>query len=76
VRSELTGRGIASGLHYPRPLHLQPALAQLGYRQGAFPVAERWSWEGLSLPMFPELRPDEIERVAAGVADALARAAA
>jgi len=76
VRAELEARHIATGLHYPKPLHLQPALASLGYRKGAFPVAERWSREGLSLPMFPELRGGEIERVAAGVADALARAAA
>jgi dTDP-4-amino-4,6-dideoxygalactose transaminase len=76
VRAELAARMIATGLHYPKPVHLQPALSGLNHMEGAFPEAERWSQEGLSLPMFPELRPDEIERVAAGIADALARAAA
>jgi dTDP-4-amino-4,6-dideoxygalactose transaminase len=64
VRGALTETGIASGLHYPVPLHRQPALATLGYGSGDFPVAEEWARSLLSLPMFPELEDAEIERVA------------
>ena len=53
-----------TGLHYPLPLHLQPALPHLGYSRGDFAVAEAWAGELVSLPMFPELEPSEIERVA------------
>ena len=49
--------------------HEQPVLARLGYRRGAFPVSEAWSREVLSLPMFAELEPHEIER-AGGIATA------
>jgi dTDP-4-amino-4,6-dideoxygalactose transaminase len=64
LRQALADEGIASGLHYPVPLHLQPALEDLGHRPGDFPVAEEWARTLLSLPMFPELEPDEIARVA------------
>ncbi len=47
--------GVATGLHYPRPVHLQPAYADLGYGPGSFPVAEALAAEFLSLPIFPEL---------------------
>jgi len=59
----LADAGIATGLHYPLPLHLQKAYAGLGYREGAFPVAEKTAKEILSLPMFPELTSDQIEQV-------------
>ena len=65
VRDALAQAGIASGMHYPVPLHLQPALASLGYREGDFPCAEDWARSGLSLPMFPELTAEEVERVSA-----------
>jgi dTDP-4-amino-4,6-dideoxygalactose transaminase len=64
VHRELASHGIASGVHYPVPLHLQPALAPLGYREGTFPRAESWARTMLSLPMFPELDEGQIERVA------------
>jgi dTDP-4-amino-4,6-dideoxygalactose transaminase len=64
LRDALAEHGIASGMHYPLPLHLQPALSQLGYRSGDFPVTEAWANELLSLPMFPELQEDELEAVA------------
>ena len=64
VREALAAGGIATGMHYPLPLHLQPALDDLGYARGNFPVTERHAEEGLSLPMFPELEAEEIERVA------------
>jgi dTDP-4-amino-4,6-dideoxygalactose transaminase len=67
VRDALGAEAIASGMHYPVPLHLQPALASLGHRAGDFPVAEAWAEAALSLPLFPELAPGELERVAAVV---------
>lgn len=64
LRSYLTGRGIATGIHYPVPVHLQPAYEELGYRLGDFPVTERSANQCISLPMYPELTPTLIERVA------------
>jgi dTDP-4-amino-4,6-dideoxygalactose transaminase len=63
LRAALAAQGIATGIHYPVPLHEQPVLARLGYRHGDFPVAEAWAEQELSLPMFAELEPHEIERV-------------
>jgi dTDP-4-amino-4,6-dideoxygalactose transaminase len=63
LRSALAESDVETGLHYPLPLHLQPALADLGYSSGDFPITESWADELLSLPMFPELEPAEIERV-------------
>ena len=64
LRRHLDERGVHTGIHYPVPIHLQPAFTALGHRRGEFPVAERLAGEILSLPMFPELEPVEIERVA------------
>jgi dTDP-4-amino-4,6-dideoxygalactose transaminase len=64
LRAALAGRGIGTGIHYPMPLHQQPALEHLGYARGAFPETEAWASEELSLPMFAELEPREIEYVA------------
>jgi dTDP-4-amino-4,6-dideoxygalactose transaminase len=68
----LEARQIGCGLHYPVPVHLQPAYRHLGYRRGDFPVAEQSADELISLPMFPELTPDQIAFVAAAVAEAVA----
>ncbi len=65
----LNDNGIGAGLHYPTPLHLQPAFESLGYKEGAFPVAEKNAKQILSLPMFPELTEDEIARVCGLVRD-------
>jgi dTDP-4-amino-4,6-dideoxygalactose transaminase len=55
LRGSLNEKEIATGLHYPIPLHLQPAYKYLGYGEGDFPVSERASGSVLSLPMYPEL---------------------
>ncbi|RYD49855.1 MAG: DegT/DnrJ/EryC1/StrS family aminotransferase [Verrucomicrobiaceae bacterium] len=57
-------QGIGYGLHYPVPIHLQPAYAGLGHSPGDFPVSERCASRFLSLPMFPELDPTQIRTVA------------
>ncbi|MGZ6308871.1 MAG: DegT/DnrJ/EryC1/StrS family aminotransferase [Ktedonobacterales bacterium] len=67
LRAFLAERGIATGIHYPVPIHLQPAYAWLGYGPGAFPTAERWASQCLSLPMYAELSSRQIERIAAAV---------
>ena len=67
LREALAAEQIASGMHYPIPLHLQPALSPLGYAPGDFPVTERWAADMVSLPMFPELEAGEIERIASAV---------
>jgi dTDP-4-amino-4,6-dideoxygalactose transaminase len=71
LRDELSKAAIATGLHYPIPLHLQPAYKHLGYRAGDFPAAEQSSKECLSLPMFPELKESEISRVCDAVVSAI-----
>jgi dTDP-4-amino-4,6-dideoxygalactose transaminase len=63
-RAKLTDAGIQTGVHYPIPIHLQPAYADLGYAPGDFPVAEQAAGEVLSLPMFPELTDEQIESIA------------
>jgi len=67
LRAALDEAGIASGIHYPLPVHLQKAYADLGYAEGSLPVTERVAAEILSLPMFPELTDEQIDRVAAAV---------
>jgi len=59
LREALAQAGVATGMHYPCPVHLQPAYADLGYRSGDFPVSERLAAELLSLPIYPELTPEQ-----------------
>jgi dTDP-4-amino-4,6-dideoxygalactose transaminase len=65
----LTERKIGNAVYYPVPLHLQTIYASLGTKPGSFPESERAANEVLSLPMFPELQPEQIERVAAAIAE-------
>lgn len=71
VMATMKAAGVEVGVHYPIPMHLQGALAELGYRQGDFPAAEAAAAEMLSLPIFPGITPDEQERVVATLAAAL-----
>ena len=63
----LQAQGIQTNIHYPIPVHLLPAFADLGYRAGQFPHSERAANEVLSLPMFPELTAEQCETVATAV---------
>lgn len=63
LREFLAAAGVGSEVYYPQPLHLQAGLRFLGYRAGDFPVAERAAGEVLALPIYPELREDEVETV-------------
>ncbi len=63
VQKKLAENGISTGLHYPIPLHLQNAYKHLGYKKGDFPITEKHAERLLSLPMFPELKKEEIEYV-------------
>ncbi|MGH9742161.1 MAG: DegT/DnrJ/EryC1/StrS family aminotransferase [Candidatus Acidiferrum sp.] len=69
LQQALGARNIGSAVYYPVPLHLQPLYASLGHRAGDFPHAEHAAKEVISLPMYPELRPEQISRVAETVAE-------
>lgn len=63
LQADLNDHAIQTGIHYPIPCHLQPAFEYLGYQPGDLPVCERLAGEILSLPMYPGLRDDQIDRV-------------
>ena len=67
LQQHLAGQGIATAVHYPRPIHLQPAMALAGGRTGDLPVSEQLSAEVLSLPLYPELPLDAVEEIAGEV---------
>jgi dTDP-4-amino-4,6-dideoxygalactose transaminase len=67
VRERLRDMGVATGVHYPTPIHLQPAYTNLGHGLGTFPEAERSSARVLSLPMYPELTDAQVDHVAASL---------
>ncbi len=71
LRAALADHGIATGLHYPVPVHLQEAYRYLGHETGDFPVSESIALEELSLPLYPELTPEQQDRVANAIATAL-----
>ncbi|MCL4795685.1 MAG: DegT/DnrJ/EryC1/StrS family aminotransferase [Bryobacteraceae bacterium] len=67
LRAALAAKGIGTGLHYPVPLHLNPAFAACGQKRGSLPAAERAAREVLSLPLWPHLPLTQAEEVAAAV---------
>ncbi len=73
VLERMAERGVHCAVHYPVPIHQQKAYAFLGYRQGALPVTERCACELLSLPMYPELSPEQIRFVVSTLKDCLPR---
>jgi dTDP-4-amino-4,6-dideoxygalactose transaminase len=69
LMEHLKSAGIATGIHYPIPLHLQKAYAAMNYRKGDFPVAEKAAAEIVSLPMFPQLAANQQVRVVEEITD-------
>jgi dTDP-4-amino-4,6-dideoxygalactose transaminase len=69
LQTFLKGRGVGTEVYYPLAMHLQSVLLPEGYRQGDFPNAEQVSAEVLSLPIFPEMRPEERDYVTASIRD-------
>lgn len=67
LRDHLDARGVASAIHYPTPVHLQPAYAELGLGPGSLPVAERLAGESCSLPIFPAIEDWHIDETVAAV---------
>ena len=61
VLQALNARGIGAGIHYPFALHELEAYASLGYRAGAFPIAENWARQCLSLPIYPEITAEQVD---------------
>ncbi len=76
VQKALGAAGIGTGIHYPIPVHLQKAYADLGYAKGQFPVTESLADQFLSLPMFAELQAEQIEQVVSELASISEAAAA
>jgi dTDP-4-amino-4,6-dideoxygalactose transaminase len=68
LREHLQANGVGSALHYPLALHMQKCFADLGHKEGDFPVSERAARECLSLPIYPEMSDAQIEHVAATIA--------
>jgi dTDP-4-amino-4,6-dideoxygalactose transaminase len=75
LREGLVNRGISPGIHYPIPIHLQPAYKDLGHARGDFPTAEAHAQRILSLPMYAELTPESIKHVAESVQTVLSEKA-
>jgi len=75
-RAHLASQQVQTGVHYPIPIHLQPAYRDLGYDAGDFPVAERVASEILSLPIYPEMTAAQLERIAGIIGAGLPAAAA
>jgi dTDP-4-amino-4,6-dideoxygalactose transaminase len=72
LQSALQAEGIQTGIHYPVPVHLQPAYADLGYARGAFPRSESAAQQVLSLPLYPEISSQAVAEVAGALKRAIA----
>jgi len=75
MMAALKDQGIGTGIHYPIPLHLQKAYKHLGYGEGDFPVCEKVAKEIVSLPMFPQLKPEQQQQVVKAVAQFVEKSA-
>lgn len=73
VHAALLESGIETGVHYPVPLHMQTCYAWMGLGEGSFPEAERAAREVLSLPLYPEMTDDQVDRVCDALRGALGR---
>lgn len=71
IRSRLLDHGIETGMHYPIPIHLQPAYRHLGYTEGAFPVSEGFARRCISLPISPDLTDEQRQHVIDAVKNAI-----
>ena len=71
LQQQLNDQGIQTGIHYPIPVHLQPAYADLGYKIGDFPHSELAAKEVLSLPMYAELTPEQIQTVSLNLCESI-----
>lgn len=69
LRDFLASKGIGTAVHYPIAIHLQQVAAELAYRPGSFPVAEKQATRILSLPVYPELKRNQLEYVASCIQD-------
>lgn len=67
LQTHLSEAGVPTGIHYPTPIHLQPAFLELGYTPGRFPITEAFTDEILSLPIYPELDEDSIAYIASKI---------
>jgi dTDP-4-amino-4,6-dideoxygalactose transaminase len=67
LRGALETRGVSTGVHYPKPVHLQPVYAHLGVAAGSLPESERAACQEVSLPMFAELTDVEVDQVVEAV---------
>ena len=73
IQRELQSRQIGCAIHYPFPIYEAPAHSDLGYKKGDFPNAERAAAEEISIPVYPELRPEQIAEIAEAVRCAVSR---
>ena len=71
LRKFLAEKGVATNVYYPLSLHLQEISRDLGYREGDFPVAEKLQGEVMSLPMYPEMKADDIEFICGAIREGL-----
>ena len=69
LKQQLNESGISTAIHYPLPIHHQVAYKDLGYRLGDFPMAEAYAREILSLPMYPELKKEQVEYICQVIKD-------